>query len=38
MVADIPPLAFAAAHRLGLPAVGVTNFSWGWIYAPYASD
>jgi hypothetical protein len=33
--ADIPPLAFDIAHRAGLPSVGMTNFSWDWIYAPY---
>jgi L-arabinokinase len=38
VVADIPPLAFAAAHRAGVPAVGVANFSWDWILARYAAD
>ena len=32
VVADIPPLAFAAAAAAGVPSVGVTNFSWDWIY------
>src|SRR5512137_882472 len=32
VVADIPPLAFEAAHRAGVPAVGLGNFSWDWIY------
>jgi hypothetical protein len=32
---DIPPLAFAAARRAGLPSVAVTNFTWDWIYAGY---
>ncbi|MBS1108108.1 MAG: Smr protein/MutS2 [Anaeromyxobacteraceae bacterium] len=32
VVADIPPLAFEAAHRAGIPAVGLGNFSWDWIY------
>jgi L-arabinokinase len=36
VVADIPPLAFAAAARAGVPAVGVANFSWDWIAAEYA--
>jgi len=32
VLADIPPLAFAAAQAAGLPAVGLSNFSWDWIY------
>ena len=32
VLADIPPLAFLAAARAGIPAVGSTNFSWDWIY------
>lgn len=32
VVADLPPLAFAAAERAGVPAIGVANFSWDWIY------
>ena len=32
MLGDIPPLAFAAAARAGLPAIGLANFSWDWIY------
>jgi L-arabinokinase len=32
VVADLPPLAFAAAARVGLPAVGLANFSWDWVY------
>jgi L-arabinokinase len=35
VVADIPPLAFAAAARAGLPAVGLGNFTWDWIYSAY---
>ncbi|HEY8550603.1 MAG TPA: hypothetical protein VIL35_11655 [Vicinamibacterales bacterium] len=34
-VADIPPLAFVAAARAGIPAVGVANFTWDWIYEGY---
>lgn len=33
VVADIPPPAFAAAARAGIPAVGLANFTWEWIYA-----
>lgn len=32
VLADIPPLAFAAADAAGVPAVGLANFSWDWIY------
>lgn len=32
VLADVPPLAFLAAARAGLPAIGMTNFSWDWIY------
>jgi L-arabinokinase len=35
VVGDIPPLAFAAAHRAGLKSVAVANFTWDWIYAVY---
>jgi UDP:flavonoid glycosyltransferase YjiC (YdhE family) len=33
VVADIPPLAFAAAEEAGVPSVAVANFTWDWIYA-----
>jgi L-arabinokinase len=33
IVADIPPLAFDVAAMLGVPSIGVANFSWDWIYA-----
>ena len=36
VVGDIPPLAFEAADRAGLPSVAVGNFSWDWIYAHLA--
>src|SRR5262245_12379984 len=35
VVGDMPPLAFAAAVRAGLPSVAVGNFTWDWIYAGY---
>jgi hypothetical protein len=38
IVADIPPSAFAAAARLRLPSVGVSNFDWAWIYGYYAQS
>lgn len=36
--ADIPPLAFDVADRLGVPAVGMANFSWDWIYEDYVQS
>jgi L-arabinokinase len=35
VVADIPPLAFAAADRAGIPSVAIGNFTWDWIYRIY---
>jgi L-arabinokinase len=35
VVADLPPLALAAAHRAGVPAVALGNFTWDWIYQDY---
>jgi hypothetical protein len=32
VLADIPALPFEAAHRAGVPAIGLANFSWDWIY------
>ncbi len=29
---DVAPLAFEAAHRAGVPSIGLANFSWSWIY------
>jgi L-arabinokinase len=34
--ADVPPLAFAAAARARVPSVGMSNFTWSWIYEGYA--
>jgi hypothetical protein len=36
VVADAPALGCAAAHRAGVPALVVSNFTWDWIYAHYA--
>jgi len=36
VVADIPPAAFPIARAAGVPGVGITNFTWDWIYAEYA--
>ena len=35
VVSDIPTLAFTAAARAGVAAVGVANFTWDWIYQAY---
>jgi L-arabinokinase len=35
IVSDIPPLPIAAAHRAGVPAIGISNFTWDWIYEDY---
>jgi hypothetical protein len=35
VVADIPPVAFAAAARAGMTAVALGNFTWDWIYAGF---
>jgi hypothetical protein len=32
VLGDVPPLAFEAAARAGVPSVAVANFSWDWIY------
>jgi L-arabinokinase len=36
VLGDIPPLAFPAAARAGVPGIGMSNFSWDWIYAHLA--
>lgn len=36
VVSDISFLPFPAAARCGIPAVGVSNFTWDWIYQAYA--
>jgi L-arabinokinase len=35
VVGDIPPVAFAAAERAGIPSVALGNFTWDWIYGAY---
>lgn len=32
VIADIPPLIFAAAQKAKIPALGIGNFDWIWIY------
>lgn len=36
VAADIPAAAFAAADAAGVYAVGISNFTWDWIYAGLA--
>jgi hypothetical protein len=36
VLGDVPPLAFLAAARAGIPAIAATNFSWDWIYGHLA--
>ncbi len=38
VVGDIPPLAFQAAERAGVPSLAITNFSWDWIYGAYLPE
>jgi L-arabinokinase len=35
LLGDIPPLAFEAAAHARIPALGMTNFTWDWIYAAW---
>jgi L-arabinokinase len=35
IVSDIPPLPITAARRAGVPAIGISNFTWDWIYEDY---
>ncbi|NOY77185.1 MAG: hypothetical protein GXO76_04880 [Calditrichaeota bacterium] len=36
IVGDISPLAFEVARAAGVPGIALANFSWDWIYEPYA--
>lgn len=35
VIGDVPPLAFAAATKAGVPSIAVANFTWDWIYGGY---
>jgi UDP:flavonoid glycosyltransferase YjiC (YdhE family) len=35
VLGDVPPLAFAAASRAGVPSAALANFGWDWIYAAW---
>jgi len=38
IVFDIPPLAARVAAELGIPSLGISNFSWSFIYDHYAGE
>ena len=38
IVADIPPMAGDVAAGLQVPCIAIANFTWDWIYQPYAAD
>lgn len=38
VVGDITPLAFAAANGTRIPAIGITNFSWDYIYEGFLDE
>ena len=38
VVADVPPLAFAAARAAGVPSIAIANFTWDWIYEGYEPE
>jgi L-arabinokinase len=35
VLSDLPHLAFEAADRAGIPSLGLSNFTWDWIYSAY---
>ncbi|HPZ09399.1 MAG TPA: hypothetical protein PL110_14940 [Candidatus Eremiobacteraeota bacterium] len=34
IISDIPAMAFPIARKLSIPSVGISNFTWDWIYGP----
>lgn len=36
VVSDIPAVAFHAASQSAIPSIGLSNFTWDWIYRDYA--
>ena len=38
VLCDISPLGLATAQHAGIPSVLVENFTWDWIYEPYAES
>ena len=37
VIADIPPLIFAAAAKANVPVLGMGNFDWIWIYQHFSA-
>ena len=37
IVSDIPPLASIIGHKISVPVVAIGNFSWDFVYRPYAT-
>ncbi len=37
VLSDLPHLAFEAAERAGIPSLGLSNFTWDWIYSAYVA-
>lgn len=38
VISDIAWLPFEAAYRCGVPSIGISNFTWDWIYNAYAAQ
>ena len=38
VVCDIPFLPFVSAAQANIPAIGISNFAWDWIYEAYISS
>jgi len=38
VVSDVPFIVFHAAAECGIQSIGLGNFTWDWIYRPYAAD
>jgi hypothetical protein len=38
VLCDISPLGLAVARRAGIPSALIENFTWDWIYEPYAES
>ncbi|MBT8092275.1 MAG: hypothetical protein KJN77_04505 [Gammaproteobacteria bacterium] len=38
VISDIPALALRAASDVGIPGIGVSNFTWDWILEPWCES
>ena len=38
VISDIPALPVQAANEVGIPAIGISNFTWDWILEPWCDD